>query len=114
VQRLFYDTVRAGFRRASQRASAAEVSVNIIDQCVAQGVPFAREYGGCWRTGVSAERRYRGRFTRAARRDSSCCWRVPGAGTADRRRAREDVLAARMLDLIVVDGRARGIVVGTC
>ena len=48
VQRLFYDTVKGGdFRsRESNVHRLAEVSVNIIDQCVAQGVPFAREYGG--------------------------------------------------------------------
>src|SRR5262249_21158605 len=48
VQRLFYDTVKGGdFRsREANVYRLAQVSVNIIDQCVAQGVPFAREYGG--------------------------------------------------------------------
>ena len=48
VHRLFYDTVKGGdFRsREANVHRLAEVSVNIIDQCVAQGVPFAREYGG--------------------------------------------------------------------
>src|SRR5271157_3213812 len=48
VQRLFYDTVKGGDFRAREANvhRLAEVSVNIIDQCVAQGVPFAREYGG--------------------------------------------------------------------
>src|ERR1700710_2643844 len=48
VHRLFYDTVKGGdFRsRENNVHRLAEVSVNIIDQCVAQGVPFAREYGG--------------------------------------------------------------------
>ena len=48
IHRLFYDTVKGGdFRaRESNVHRLAEVSVNIIDQCVAQGVPFAREYGG--------------------------------------------------------------------
>src|SRR3954467_4373062 len=48
VQRLFYDTVKGGDYRAREANvhRLAEVSVNIIDQCVAQGVPFAREYGG--------------------------------------------------------------------
>src|SRR6185312_12752137 len=48
VYRLFYDTIKGGDYR-SREANVhrlAEVSVNIIDQCVAQGVPFAREYGG--------------------------------------------------------------------
>ena len=48
VYRLFYDTVKGGDFRAREANvyRLAEVSVNIIDQCVAQGVPFAREYGG--------------------------------------------------------------------
>jgi len=48
VFRLFYDTIKGGDYRAreSNVHRLAEVSVNIIDQCVAQGVPFAREYGG--------------------------------------------------------------------
>src|SRR6185503_15632911 len=48
IHRLFYDTVKGGdFRsRESNVYRLAQVSVNIIDQCVAQGVPFAREYGG--------------------------------------------------------------------
>jgi succinate dehydrogenase / fumarate reductase flavoprotein subunit len=48
VHRLFYDTIKGGDFRAREANvhRLAEVSVNIIDQCVAQGVPFAREYGG--------------------------------------------------------------------
>ncbi|MFY8159701.1 MAG: FAD-binding protein, partial [Candidatus Kapaibacteriota bacterium] len=48
VHRLFYDTIKGGDFRAREGNvhRLAEVSVNIIDQCVAQGVPFAREYGG--------------------------------------------------------------------
>ena len=48
VHRLFYDTIKGGDYRAREANvhRLAEVSVNIIDQCVAQGVPFAREYGG--------------------------------------------------------------------
>jgi succinate dehydrogenase / fumarate reductase flavoprotein subunit len=48
VKRLFYDTIKGGDFRAREANvhRLAEVSVNIIDQCVAQGVPFAREYGG--------------------------------------------------------------------
>src|SRR5258708_23221672 len=60
VYRLFYDTIKGGDYRAREGNvhRLAEVSVNIIDQCVAQGVPFAREYGGVlnktffWRTQV--------------------------------------------------------------
>src|SRR5678810_1425444 len=48
VQRLFYDTIKGGDYRAREANvyRLAQLSVNIIDQCVAQGVPFAREYGG--------------------------------------------------------------------
>ena len=47
VYRLFYDTVRGDYRsREANVYRLAEVSANIIDQCVAQGVPFARDYGG--------------------------------------------------------------------
>ncbi|GAB4003433.1 hypothetical protein GCM10029992_45090 [Glycomyces albus] len=76
VHRLFYDTVKGGdFRsRESNVHRLAEVSTEIIDQCVAQGVPFAREYGGLWTTGPSAARRSRGPSTRAARPASSSCW----------------------------------------
>src|SRR6187397_842149 len=48
IQRLFYDTIKGGDYRAREANvyRLAQLSVNIIDQCVAQGVPFAREYGG--------------------------------------------------------------------
>jgi succinate dehydrogenase / fumarate reductase, flavoprotein subunit len=48
IQRLFYDTIKGGDFRAREANvyRLAQISVNIIDQCVAQGVPFAREYGG--------------------------------------------------------------------
>ena len=75
VYRLFYDTIKGGdFRsREGNVYRLAEVSVNIIDQCVAQGVPFAREYGGCSPIGRSAARRCRGLSTRAVRPGSSFC-----------------------------------------
>ena len=76
VYRLFYDTIKGGDYR-SREANVhrlAEVSVEIIDQCAAQGVPFAREYGGTlWPTGRSAGRRSRAPSTRAARPASSSC-----------------------------------------
>jgi succinate dehydrogenase / fumarate reductase flavoprotein subunit len=67
--RLFYDTVKGGdFRsRESNVYRLAEISTNIIDQCVAQGVPFAREYGGLLDT-----RSFGGRSTHAARPASNC------------------------------------------
>ena len=75
VYRLFYDTIKGGdFRsREANVYRLAQVSVNIIDQCVAQGVPFAREYGG-----LLANRSFGGAqvsrtFYAAARPASSCC-----------------------------------------
>ncbi len=76
VYRLFYDTVKGGdFRsREANVYRLAQISVNIIDQCVAQGVPFAREYSAAsWTTARSAARRFRARSTPAARPASSCC-----------------------------------------
>ncbi len=63
VFRLFYDTIKGGDFRAREANvyRLAQVSTEIIDQCVAQGVPFAREYGG-----TLANRSCHGRFTRAA------------------------------------------------
>ena len=59
VYRLFYDTIKGGDYRAREANvhRLAEVSANIIDQCVAQGVPFAREYGGLLRTVLLAVHR---------------------------------------------------------
>ena len=89
IDRLFYDTVKGGdFRsREANVYRLAETSVNIIDQMVAQGVPFAREYGGLLDNARSAVRRCRARSTPVARRASSCCsaptrhWRQVGLGT---------------------------------
>ena len=64
IYRLFYDTIKGGDFRAREGNAyrLAQVSVNIIDQCVAQGVPFAREYGGLLATrsfgGVQVERTF--------------------------------------------------------
>ncbi|MFA3843786.1 fumarate reductase/succinate dehydrogenase flavoprotein subunit [Streptomyces aureus] len=113
IQRLFYDTVKGGdFRaRESNVHRLAEVSVEIIDQCVAQGVPFAREYGGLLDTrsfgGVQVSRTFYARgqtgqqLLLGAYQSLS---RQIAAGTVEMHPRTE------MLDLIVVDGRARGIV----
>src|SRR6201990_2437277 len=111
--RLFYDTVKGGdFRsRESNVYRLAEVSANIIDQCVAQGVPFAREYGGLLDTrsfgGVQVQRTFYARGQTGQQL-------LLGAYQALSRQidAGSVELHARteMLDLIVVDGRARGIV----
>jgi succinate dehydrogenase / fumarate reductase flavoprotein subunit len=114
VYRLFYDTVKGGdFRaRESNVHRLAEVSVNIIDQCVAQGVPFAREYGGLLDTrsfgGTQVSRTFYARGQTGQQL-------LLGAYQALERQiaAGNVVMNARheMLELIVVDGRARGIVV---
>ncbi len=78
VFRLFYDTIKGGDYRSreSNVHRLAEVSANIIDQCVAQGVPFAREYGG------SAEQPFLRRYTGAT---NFLCSRSNRSAIADRR-----------------------------
>ncbi len=113
VWRLFYDTVKGGdFRsREANVYRLAEVSVNIIDQCVAQGVPFAREYGGqlanrsfggaqvsrtFYARGQTGQQLLLGAYQALARQIA--------AGKV------EMFPRTEMLDLVVEDGRARGIV----
>ncbi|MFI2372741.1 fumarate reductase/succinate dehydrogenase flavoprotein subunit [Streptomyces sp. NPDC018833] len=113
IHRLFYDTVKGGdFRaRESNVHRLAQISVEIIDQCVAQGVPFAREYGGLLDTrsfgGVQVSRT----FYACGQTGQQL---LLGAYQALSRQiaAGNVTLHARteMLDLIVVEGRARGIV----
>ncbi len=94
VFRLFYDTVKGGDFRAREANvyRLAEVSVNIIDQCVAQGVPFAREYGG-----MLANRSFGGApgFAHLLRPrpdgPAAPARGLPGAGAAGRPRRRGDV-----------------------
>src|ERR671929_93963 len=114
VYRLFYDTIKGGDYRAREGNvhRLAEVSTNIIDQCVAQGVPFAREYGGLLDNrsfgGVQVSRTFyaRGQTGQQLLLGAyQAMQRQIAAGTI-RMHARHE-----MLDLIVVDGRARGIVV---
>ncbi|KWV29876.1 fumarate reductase/succinate dehydrogenase flavoprotein subunit [Micromonospora rifamycinica] len=114
VHRLFYDTVKGGdFRsRESNVHRLAEVSVNIIDQCVAQGVPFAREYGGLLDTrsfgGAQVQRTFyaRGQTGQQLLLGAyQALERQIGLGNVEMHTRHE------MLELVVVDGRARGIVV---
>ena len=114
VFRLFYDTVKGGdFRsRESNVHRLAEVSVNIIDQCVAQGVPFAREYGGLLDNrsfgGAQLSRTFYARGQTGQQLLLGCysaLMRQVEAGTVTLNTRRE------MLDLVVVDGVARGITV---
>src|SRR6188768_360858 len=111
--RLFYDTIKGGDYR-SREANVhrlAEESVNIIDQCVAQGVPFAREYGGLLDTrsfgGAQLQRTFycrgqTGQQLLLGAYQALCRQIAAGTVTMFPR--------CEMLDLVVVDGRARGIV----
>lgn len=113
IHRLFYDTVKGGdFRaRESNVHRLAQISVEIIDQCVAQGVPFAREYGGLLDNrsfgGVQVSRTF------YARGQTGQQLLLGAYQALSRQIAAGNVeLHARteMLDLIVIDGKARGIV----
>ncbi len=114
VQRLFYDTVKGGDFRAREANvyRLAELSVNIIDQCVAQGVPFAREYGG-----TLANRSFGGAQvsrTFYARGQTGQQLLLGAYQALERQIAAGTVKMyprTEMLDLVVEDGRARGIVV---
>jgi succinate dehydrogenase / fumarate reductase flavoprotein subunit len=113
IYRLFYDTVKGGDFRAREANvyRLAQVSVNIIDQCVAQGVPFAREYSGLLDNrsfgGAQVSRTFyaRGQTGQQLLLGAyQALERQVGLGTV-KMYPRMD-----MLDLIVVDGQARGIV----
>ncbi|MGB4892445.1 MAG: succinate dehydrogenase (quinone) flavoprotein subunit, partial [Propionicimonas sp.] len=111
--RLFYDTVKGGDYRARETNvyRLAEVSANIIDQCVAQGVPFAREYGGLLDNrsfgGVQVQRTFYARGQTGQQL-------LIGAYQALERQVAAGTVAMytrhEMLEVIIVDGRARGIV----
>lgn len=114
IHRLFYDTIKGGDFRAREANvyRLAQVSVNIIDQCVAQGVPFAREYGGCltnrsfggaqvsrtfYARGQTGQQLLLGAYQALARQI--------GLGTVQMYPRTE------MLDVVLVDGHAKGIVI---
>jgi succinate dehydrogenase / fumarate reductase, flavoprotein subunit len=113
VYRLFYDTVKGGDFRAREANvyRLAELSVNIIDQCVAQGVPFAREYGG-----YLANRSFGGAQVSRTfyARGQTGQQLLLGAYQALMRQVRAGTVTMfnrhEMLDVVVVNGRARGIV----
>ncbi|KHJ37751.1 fumarate reductase flavoprotein subunit [Pedobacter glucosidilyticus] len=113
IHRLFYDTIKGGDYRAREANvyRLAEVSVNIIDQCVAQGVPFAREYGGLLDNrsfgGAQVSRTFYARGQTGQQL-------LLGAYSALNRQINEGKVKmytrSEMLDLVVVDGKAQGIV----
>ena len=114
VYRLFYDTVKGGDYRAREANvyRLAEVSASIIDQCVAQGVPFAREYGGMLANrsfgGAQVSRTFyakgqTGQQLLLGAYSALMC--QVNAGTV------ELYTRYEMLDVVIIDGRARGIIV---
>jgi len=113
IYRLFYDTVKGGDFRAREANvyRLAQISVNIIDQCVAQGVPFAREYGG-----MLANRSFGGAQVSRTfyARGQTGQQLLLGAYQALERQVDAGRVRmfprTEMLDLVVIDGRARGIV----
>ena len=113
IYRLFYDTVKGGdFRaRESNVYRLAQNSVNIIDQCVAQGVPFAREYGGLLSNrsfgGAQVSRTFYARGQTGQQLLLGCYQQMEAqvaAGTVTMYPRHE------MLDLVIIDGKARGII----
>jgi succinate dehydrogenase / fumarate reductase flavoprotein subunit len=113
IFRLFYDTVKGGDFRAREANvyRLAQISVNIIDQCVAQGVPFAREYGGLLDTrsfgGVQVSRTFYARGQTGQQLLLGAYQALEeqvAAGTAKMHSRSE------MLDLVLVNGKARGII----
>jgi succinate dehydrogenase / fumarate reductase, flavoprotein subunit len=114
VHRLFYDTVKGGDFRAREANvhRLAEVSVNIIDQCVAQGVPFAREYGGMLANrsfgGAQVSRTF---YARGQTGQQLLLGAYSALNKEIARRRCADVPRTEMLELVVtVDGHAKGIV----
>jgi succinate dehydrogenase / fumarate reductase flavoprotein subunit len=113
IFRLFYDTVKGGDFRAREANvyRLAQISVDIIDQCVAQGVPFAREYGG-----TLANRSFGGAQVSRTfyARGQTGQQLLLGAYQALERQVDagkvEMIPRTEMLDLVVVDGKARGVI----
>jgi succinate dehydrogenase / fumarate reductase flavoprotein subunit len=113
VYRLFYDTIKGGDYRAreSNVYRLAEISPNIIDQCVAQGVPFAREYGGMLSNRSFGGTQVQRTFYAAGQTGQqlllgaySALERQIGMGNVTMYSRHE------MLDVVVIDGKARGII----
>ena len=113
IYRLFYDTIKGGDYRAREANvhRLAEVSGNIIDQCVAQGVPFAREYGGLLDNRSFGGTQVQRTFYAAGQTGQQL---LLGAYSALSRQIGLGRVAMyhrhEMMDLVVVDGKARGII----
>jgi len=113
VYRLFYDTIKGGDYRAREANvhRLAEVSSNIIDQCVAQGVPFAREYGGTLSNRSFGGTQVQRTFYAAGQTGQQL---LLGAYSALQRQigmgAVEMLTRHEMMDVVTIDGKARGII----
>ncbi|MDP4278225.1 MAG: fumarate reductase/succinate dehydrogenase flavoprotein subunit [Bacteroidota bacterium] len=113
VYRLFYDTIKGGDYRAREANvyRLAEVSNNIIDQCVAQGVPFAREYGGSLANRSFGGAQVSRTFYAKGQTGQQL---LLGAYSALSRQAHKGSVKLftrhEMLDLVIIDGKARGII----
>ena len=113
VYRLFYDTVKGGDYRAREGNvyRLAEVSNNIIDQCVAQGVPFAREYGGLLDNRSFGGAQVSRTFYAKGQTGQQL---LLGAYSALNRQIAKGTVTVysrrNLLDIVIVDGKARGII----
>ena len=113
VYRLFYDTIKGGDYRSREGNvhRLAEVSVNIIDQCVAQGVPFARDYGGMLRNRSFGGTQVQRTFYAAGQTGQQL---LLGAYSALERQVGKGAVQMysrhEMLDVVKIDGKARGII----
>jgi len=113
IWRLFYDTVKGGDYRAREANvyRLAQVSGNIIDQCVAQGVPFAREYGGLLDNRSFGGAQVSRTFYARGQTGQQLLLGAYGALSRQINAGRVKFYGRReMLDLVVIDGQARGIV----
>src|SRR5271155_5637476 len=114
VYRLFYDTVKGGDFRAREANvyRLAEISVHIIDQCVAQGVPFAREYGGALTNrsfgGAQVSRTF---YARGQTGQQLLLGAYQSLMRQVHQRSVRLFARREMLDVVIVDGKARGITV---
>lgn len=113
IYRLFYDTIKGGDFRAREANvyRLAQVSVNIIDQCVAQGVPFAREYGGYLANRSFGGAQVSRTFYTGGQTGQQL---LLGAYQALERQVKAGTVQMfsrhEMLDLVIIDGQARGII----
>jgi len=113
VHRLFYDTIKGGDYRSREGNvhRLAEVSTSIIDQCVAQGVPFAREYGGLLDNrsfgGVQVSRTF---YAKGQTGQQLLLGAYSALSRQIGRKQAEMFTRHEMLDVVIIDGKARGII----